>query len=374
MRGRGLVSVWMRVLVVAGGLGTTAGCTTGGGTGTGGRDGLSASDGLTSQGDVLKADVTAGDGSGASPDAPIVPIDGGTGSTTAGTADATTGGTTGGLACLPEWTHDPLPTPDLKSLAKGYTAAGWFEVGLASVEQFYPPGKVPYLDPNAAQAKTDNVTWLQGGSAKTFNELMNALGTIVHEEVHRYGFGHGSFPKKYAFWVGQGGIDELTMTWPQNFPARSEITKFVSAAAKKGNSWYDLYLTKEGSNQGLDSVLDEFNAYTHSSQIESQLNGGVQPLFGGQTVDLWSFVLFTELYVRLLREDYAPLYAKLTADKSMMNAVLVLYRRARYVLAQPRSKALEKTDFAGLVPALKADVAANEGEMTKLAEAYCALP
>jgi hypothetical protein len=170
---------------------------------------------------------------------------------------------------------------------------------------------------------------------------------------HQLGFQEGFVPsvgREYFYQVRDDLSVKVTVVPTFN---RSEIAQFV--VGPLDNQYKSTYLTGQSGQQGFFTVLDEFNAYTHSIFT----GYGVYDQYPqGQRVShrdgLVTFMMYTEFYLRQGRLKHPADYASLRADPAVRALVKLLWDRANFIL-----------DTTQDIPALALDPAAVEAEMRK---------
>lgn len=271
--------------------------------------------------------------------------------TTAATATRTPTSTPPPTPTPPKGYHEPLTDrPSLDDLASGYTQARWYETMLEVLRRRYPTGH--HIVTSLQDSKGKATTWTSGQTA-TFMDLVGALETTVHEMNHELGFQEGFIPtigKRYFYEVR----DDLRVT-VDVVPTfnRSEIAPYVTGPLD--NQYKSIYLTGQSGQQGFYTLLDEFNAYTHS-------------LFTGYgTYDLYpasrhisnrdglvTFMMYTEFYLRHARTKHPADYKALRARAETKDLVRLLWDRANFIL-----------DTTADIPSLALRAEVIEAEMRK---------
>jgi len=254
---------------------------------------------------------------------------------------------------LPWWGayDEPLTTmASLDSLRSGYRSAAWYSTLLAVLQSRYATGNA--IVTRLKDSQKNATTWV-GGQTGSFDALLGRVGVTVHEMNHQLGWQEGilatSF-QKYAY-VLRG---DLTLLVPQmeTFP-RSEIVPYLKGPLL--NQYKPIYLEGDSGKQGFLTVLDEFNAYTHSLFVGYGLHDQTPP--GQRQSDrdgLVTFMMYTQFYLRHARTTHPADYAKLRAAPEIRAAVKTLWARANFIL-----------DVTEDIPSLALDAAAVEAEMRK---------
>jgi hypothetical protein len=193
-------------------------------------------------------------------------------------------------------------------------------LGISAVR--YPPA-VAFVD---AQTDAELARWFFSGT-QTLDQVLEGYEVAVHEGCHIWGFD--------AF--GAGGYsyrivdDDFIVDTPflQNFD-RSEVLGRHPYAAQ--DFYADTYLTGASGAQGFNTVLDEFNAYTHSLVSRYCTRDSIQGATSARD-GIRTFQLYVELYLKIAREEHPADYAAITGDPATVEVVLAVWDRAEYWLA-----------------------------------------
>ena len=254
---------------------------------------------------------------------------------------------------LPWWGAYDEPLTDMASLEDlffGYRPTDWYRSLLAILRLRYPTGNAIVTRLKDSQ---QNATQWVGGQTGTFDALLGRVGLTVHEMNHQLGWQEGILAtslQKYAYVVRT----DLTLLVPQmdTFP-RAEIVPYLKGPLL--NQYKPIYLEGDSGKQGFLTVLDEFNAYTHSLFVGYGLHDTTPS--GQRQSDrdgLVTFMMYTEFYLRHARTKHPADYAKLRASPEIRAAVKTLWARANFIL-----------DVTEDIPSLALDAAAVEAEMRK---------
>ncbi|MBK7782122.1 MAG: hypothetical protein IPJ58_15400 [Ardenticatenia bacterium] len=254
---------------------------------------------------------------------------------------------------LPWWGayDEPLTAmASLDNLRSGYRAAAWYTTLLAVLQSRYPTGNA--VVSRLKDSQKNAATWV-GGQTGSFDALLGRVGLTVHEMDHQLGWQEGILAtglQQYAYVVRS----DLTLLVPQmeTFP-RSEIVPYLKGPLL--NMYKPIYLEGDSGKQGFLTVLDEFNAYTHSLFVGYGLRD--QTPKGQRQSDrdgLVTFMMYTQFYLRHARTTHPADYARLRAAPEIRQAVKTLWARANFIL-----------DVTEDIPSLALDAAAVEAEMRK---------
>jgi hypothetical protein len=239
---------------------------------------------------------------------------------------ATSGPTATPTRIKPNYDEPLTDFPPIDDLRDGYDANRWYETMLTLLERRYATGHHIVTELDDSRAKADIWTRSQRDS---FDGLLRSLQLAVHEMDHQLGFQEGVLAtrfERYAYVIR----DDETRLVPNvdTFP-RSEIAQYITGPLD--NQYKQVYLTGSSGNQNFNTLLDEFNAYTHSLftgyGIHDQLRGRTSYRDG-----LVTMMLYVEFFLRHARENHPDDYAALTAELEMRQLVDLLWRRADFIL------------------------------------------
>ena len=208
---------------------------------------------------------------------------------------------------------------DVADLAGAYppaTARATLD-GLA--QRRYPDG-VAFI---AAQDDKMLASWLQG-APQTFGGLASRFDTAVHEGSHVWVAKHFdprtiSFPVRADLAVR---VKRLTTF------DRSEIMP-LRASGGADDSYATTYLTGASGAQGFDTLLDEYDTYTHSLASRYCTRDLLEPNTRVSARDgILAMMYYVGLYLRLAREKHAADYAAILGDAGHRRLVLTVWSRA----------------------------------------------
>lgn len=260
-------------------------------------------------------------------------------------------------------TPAPSPTPteegyseplteraSLEDLKAGYSASRWYETMLEILKRRYGTGH--HIVTQLTDSKAKAAQWTSGRTG-SFADLVGALELAVHEMDHQLGIQEGflpSFGREYFYEIRADLQVKVTVLPTFN---RSEIAQYV--VGPLDNQYKSVYLTGQNGQQGYFTLLDEFNAYTHSLFT----GYGVYDQYpAGQRVShrdgLVTMMMYNQFYLRHARTKYPAQYAALRADPALRALVQTLWDRANFIL-----------DKSEAIPALALNPAAVEAEMRK---------
>lgn len=231
-------------------------------------------------------------------------------------ASDTAGGPGGGSWSETDWCGDMA---DLSAVEAAYrpddVRAAFLEVSRLR----YPPG-VGFVE---AQTDAQLEQWLSRGKA-TFAAAMEAYETVVHEGSHIWGFaGFGGSGYRYRV------VDDdlvVRTAFLDNFD-RSEILDRHPDA--QGDFYASTYLTGRSGAQGFNTLLDEYNAYTHSLASRYCTRDLIGRGASTSAKDgILTFMWYVETYLRIAREDHPGDYAAILADAGHVEVILAVWDRA----------------------------------------------
>jgi hypothetical protein len=263
----------------------------------------------------------------------------------------------------PSATHTPSPTPtpegyqepltefpDLTDLESDYDPSSWYETMLEILARRYTAGHFIVVGVEGSEAEAKR--WA-GSKTASFDDLVGILPHVVHEMNHQLGMQEGVMKtqfQKYVFPVRDEELVEVTRHETFN---RSEIARYVTGPLE--NQYKSIYLTGSMGRQGFFTLLDEYNAYTHSMFTGYGLHDMAPQ---GRRVShrdgLVTFIMYTQFYLRHARERHPDDYELLRSDAELRDLVGLLWKRANFILDVTRD-----------IPGLALDVEAIEAEVNK---------
>ena len=254
---------------------------------------------------------------------------------------------------LPWWGAYDEPLTDfasLDALRAAYRPAGWYPTLLDLLALRYANGR--HVVVTLKDSQQNAATWV-GGNPASFDDLLGKVGVTVHEMDHQLGWQEGILAtslQSYAYVLRE----DLTLLVPrvETFP-RAEIVPYL--AGPLNNMYKPIYLEGQSGQQGFLTVLDEFNAYTHSLFVGYGLHDQTPP--GRRQSDrdgLVTFMMYTQFYLRHARSTHPSDYALLQSKPEIRQAVKTLWARANFIL-----------DTSADIASLSLDPAAVEAEMRK---------
>jgi hypothetical protein len=183
-----------------------------------------------------------------------------------------------------------------------------------------------------AQSDAQLLAWFTG-AGDTFEGTASRFDTAVHEGSHIWGIAR--FDPNTQSYPVRAGLTIVTKRL-RNF-ARSEIlSAHVDPSADR---YAKTYLEGASGAQGFNSVLDEYNAYTHSLASRYCTRDLVPANTTVSARDgILTFMYYVETYLELARTKHPADYTAIAADlghRTMITAVwdraeLWLRRSARY--------------------------------------------
>jgi len=116
-----------------------------------------------------------------------------------------------------------------------------------------------------------------------------------------------------------------------SFP-RSELFSFLPQVQK--DSYADLYLLGPGCEQGIEMLLEELNAYTHSCFTALKLVSFIPSHYRFSERDgLASFMYFLILYLRIAYEYHQVIWNQMIKSFPMLQLIDTLWCRAKNILS-----------------------------------------
>lgn len=246
------------------------------------------------------------------------PWEGDTGATALGTGGGGGGAGTGSWSET-DWCGS---MDDLSGIAGSHSSDRLRETLVAVSDARYPPA-VGFID---AQDDGQLNTWFFRGT-DTFEGVMDGYEVAVHEGAHIWGFGEFDFDT-YSYRVVDD--DRIIRTRRLDNFFRSEIlTRHPDPAS---DFYASTYLEGRSGDQGFNTLLDEYNAYTHSLVsrycTRDQLGGSSTSARDGILTMMW----YVELYLKIAREEHPADYDAILADPAHVEVILAIWDRAEYWL------------------------------------------
>lgn len=251
----------------------------------------------------------------------------------------------------PEGYQEPLTDfPDLADLESGYDAADWYATFLEILERRYKAGR--YIVVNVDDSEREAKSWA-GSNTRSFEQLVDIAPHVVHEMNHMLGMQEGVTKTQFAKYVFPVRDEELVEVTRHETFNRSEIARYVTGDLE--NMYKSIYLTGSMGRQGFFTLLDEYNAYTHSMFTGYGLHDMAKT---GSSVShrdgLVTFMMYSQFYLRRAREHHPDDYELLRTDEDVRALVELLWERSNFIL-----------DETADIPGLSLDCEAIEAEVNK---------
>jgi hypothetical protein len=217
--------------------------------------------------------------------------------------------------------QDKASIDDLK---QSYQSGNWKTALVDLMDRRYDPGHY-ILTHVKDQSRLP--MFVNNGS---FQDLVMSASTAVHEMNHLYGWELGGW-SNYAYVL----CGESVLVVPNiDTPMRSVVYAIIPPGIGGLLMDYaDIYLTGSMGQQGMFTLLDELNAYTHSIFVDYQLVDQFPWGMSVSSIDgIAAFMLFSELYLKWVRENQAGTYNTILATPGVEEMVLQLWSRAEWIL------------------------------------------
>lgn len=211
----------------------------------------------------------------------------------------------------------------IDDLQSSYDPGEWLATSLTMLKRRYPAGHC-LINP-----RQDDPYLPEFAEPGTFTTLAQSLDTMVHEMTHLY---QGEISEEgYLYYVNCDIV--IKTQWHDAFP-RSEIAPLVEGSS---TDLYKDYLGGELGAEGLNFLLDEWNAYTNgfgaSALFADCYEGTDGSGYATSAMDgPLAFAYFTELYLRVARTDHPDEYAFITGDESFRTLMLTTWDRMHFFL------------------------------------------
>jgi hypothetical protein len=208
---------------------------------------------------------------------------------------------------------------DVADLSAAYQPGALRAAAEGLARRRYPDG-VAFI-----QAQDDKMlaAWFEG-AAPSFQGMGERFDTAVHEGSHVWVAKH--FDPRTVSYPVRGDLTIRTRRL-KNFD-RSEIMS-LRAAGGADDSYATTYLTGASGAQGFNTLLDEYDAYTHSLASRYCTRDLVQPNARVSARDgILAMMYYVALYLRLAREQHAADYAAIVGDPGHRRLILTVWSRA----------------------------------------------
>jgi hypothetical protein len=205
---------------------------------------------------------------------------------------------------------------DVTDIAAAYRPGATRATAEALAKRRYPTG-LPFL---TVQDDAMLGAWFQ--RTETFAGVVSHFDAAVHEGSHIWGAKHFnlrtvSYPVRADL-----TIETKRLT---NFN-RGEILGAIGEDAN--DSYAKTYLAGPNGAQGFNTLLDEYNAYTHSLATRVC----TRDLLGNTRVSardgILAMMFYVEVYLRLAREQHPADYAAILTDPGHRRLILTVWNRA----------------------------------------------
>lgn len=213
---------------------------------------------------------------------------------------------------------DCPPLEELSALATAHVPGGTRATAEALARARYPIG-LPFI-----QAQTDAMlaAWYTK-APDSLEGVASRFDVAVHEGSH--------------IWVSKR-FDPATVTYPvrtdlsivtkrlHNFDRSAIVSRHVDAAT---DPYAKIYLSGASGAQGFNTLLDEYNAYTHTLAARLCTR---DLLASGTRVSardgILTMMYYVETYLAIAREEHAADYAAILADPGHRRLILTIWDRA----------------------------------------------
>ena len=255
----------------------------------------------------------------------------------------------GGTGCIDETYTEmlPLATAPIDDLVAGYS--GDYQTFVNEVlERRYPLGAHIVRGGRMSEVfPQDCVETFLGGATGSASQVIDQLGTVVHECGHFYDLDLGGFSSDvYAIrqdLVISCSMGDASDRGGQTF-ARSRLNGDDQAAQRPPcgggsggcDSYADVYLDGnpddaefQGGDQGFNMVIEEASQYVNSLATAYAYSDRLPPFGGTSARDgILTFLWYIERYLRLARTSYPSAYSFLLGDACWREAILTIWGRA----------------------------------------------
>jgi len=218
-----------------------------------------------------------------------------------------------------------FPERTLDEVRSGYSQSNWRARAITALEVRFP-GAAWVVDQLADGSMFD--VWFARGTGD-WQTMVTGLSTAVHENVHIVGTQHFQL-RSYSYITGR----EQILSIPRTSTFHRSRIRGELPASLSDLSYNDTYLEGDSGAQGLDTLLDEFNAYTWSLLTEIAFADQRPSNITTSGRDgLLAFMLYLEAYLAVAREDESATYESIVGSEQTRSVIVHLWDRAECVLA-----------------------------------------
>lgn len=173
--------------------------------------------------------------------------------------------------------------------------------------------------------------WLSCSDGKP---LHSKLPAAVHETLHKVDGEleqNGARGRAHFYLLGGRVISVARHT--QLFE-RAQVAALLTDEEKRTH-YFRPYLTGVSGKQKLDSLLEEFNAYTHDlSTSVTLVDLKAATLRSSNRDGVLTFMYYLELYLKQARTNFAGAWQVLVSDRDYVEAIRALWANAEVALAR----------------------------------------
>lgn len=211
---------------------------------------------------------------------------------------------------------------DLSAARASHKPGQTRQTAMAITKARYPSG-TPFI-----QAQEDRLllAWFTG-APDTFDGVASRIETAVHEGSHVWGAKRfNGRTSTYSVRSDLSIETRLLKTFH-----RSEIVSHH--VDPKSDSYVHVYLEGSSGAQGFDTLLDEYNAYTHTLAAGYCTRDLLQPNIRMSTRDgILTMMYYVETYLAIARQSHTTDYAAILADPQHRKLILTVWDRAEFWL------------------------------------------
>jgi hypothetical protein len=213
----------------------------------------------------------------------------------------------------------------LTSPAHAQAKNGCVDAELKLLRQFYPDG----LKVLNASSNHDGA-WLDCSSGQP---TVNSILSDIHETTHSLAV-HGNYLSLKLV----SGLNAKATIRPELVdPSHAIFKMYEKLTDEEREERYSLYIRPPFANQDFTFLLDELNAYTHSSRFTNFYPGYVDTLIDPYD-GLLAMVSFTLQYYMIFRVSDPKYYSDILMNSDFKNLVSVLLLQAEEVFCNSNQK------------------------------------
>ncbi len=164
----------------------------------------------------------------------------------------------------------------------------------------------------------------------TFFLSSRDLGVTIHESLHYLDTEEGHHKSNISFKLLDGAFLSLPI---QQTQARSIVFEKILSEEERKNHYAKEYLTGKAGKQGIETLLEELNAYSHGNMTTLQLAEGLEEAthFNQGLIVMMYYILS---YLKIMANQNSQTSSYIKENKDFKTLLLTLWRQAERVLTK----------------------------------------